>query len=113
MHFNKLGSIRSSPLNAAKVANQLQQDSKLPLLLAADLERGVATRLNDVPSFPWHMAFGAVADANEVEHFAAITALEARAVGIQSALAPVADVNNNPANPVINEQPFVEDADQS
>jgi hypothetical protein len=70
MHFNKSGPIRSSPLDAAKVANQLQQDSKLPLLLAADLERGVATRLNDVTPFPWPMAFGAVADANEVEHFA-------------------------------------------
>jgi beta-N-acetylhexosaminidase len=112
MHFNKSGPIRSSPLDAAKVANQLQQDSKLPLLLAADLERGVATRLNDVPSFPWPMAFGAAADANEVEHFAAITAREARAVGIQWALAPVADVNSNPANPIINDRSFGEDPEQ-
>src|SRR5258706_459805 len=109
MHFNKFGPIRSSPLDAAKVANQLQRDSKLPLLLAADLERGVATRLNDVPSFPWPMAFGAVADANDVERFAAVTAREPRAVGIQWALAPVADVNSNPANPVINDRSFGED----
>jgi len=46
MHFNKSGPVRTSPLNAAKVANRLQTDSKLPLLLAADLERGVASRLN-------------------------------------------------------------------
>src|SRR6266436_2614829 len=55
MQSNSSGPVRSSPLDAAKAANQLQRDSKLPLLLAADLERGVASRLTDVPSFPWPM----------------------------------------------------------
>jgi beta-N-acetylhexosaminidase len=82
------------------------------LLLAADLERGVASRLNEVPAFPWPMAFGAMNDPSEVERFAATTAREARAVGIQWALAPVADVNSNPANPVINDRSFGEDPDQ-
>lgn len=109
MHFDKAGPIRSSALEAARVANQLQADSKLPLLLAADLERGVASRLNDVPAFPWPMAFGAAKNADNVERFAAITANEARAIGIQWALAPVADVNNNPANPIINTRSFGED----
>jgi beta-N-acetylhexosaminidase len=109
MHFDKAGPIRSSALEAARVANQLQADSKLPLLLAADLERGVASRLHDVPAFPWPMAFGAANDADAVERFAAITAKEARAVGIHWALAPVADVNNNPANPIINTRSFGED----
>lgn len=112
MHFNHSGPVRSSPLNAAKVANELQRDSRMPLLLAADLERGVASRLNAVPSFPWPMAFGAVNDPNDVERFAAITAQEARAIGIQWALAPVADVNSNPANPVINDRSFGEDSEQ-
>src|SRR5258708_6513967 len=66
MHFNHAGPVRSSPLDAARVANQLQRESKLPLLLAADLERGVASRLNDVPAFPWPMAFGALIDSGEV-----------------------------------------------
>src|SRR5437899_195538 len=112
MHFNRSGPLRSSPLDAARVANQLQHESKLPLLLAADLERGVASRLSNVPGFPWPMAFGAVDDANEVEHFAAITAQEARAIGVQWALAPVADVNSNPANPIINTRSFGEDPEQ-
>jgi len=56
MHFNTDGPIRSSPVDAARTANQLQLDSKLPLLLAADIERGVASRLRDVPAFPWPMA---------------------------------------------------------
>jgi beta-N-acetylhexosaminidase len=112
MRFNRQGPVRSSPVDAAKVANQLQRDSKLPLLLAADIERGVASRVHDVPSFAWPMAFGAVGNAKEVENFAAVTAQEARAIGIQWALAPVADVNSNPANPVINTRSFGEDPDQ-
>ena len=87
LHSDRTGLIRPSPPNAAKVANQFQRDSMLPLLVAADLERGVATRLSDVPSFPWPMAFGAVGDAKDVEQFAAITAQEARAAGIQWAAA--------------------------
>src|SRR6266850_6735189 len=109
MHFATSGPVRSSAIEAAKAANQLQGDSKLPLLLAADLERGVASRLHDVPAFPWPMAFGAGNDTDEVERFGEITAQEARAIGIQWALAPVADVNNNPANPIINTRSFGED----
>jgi len=112
MHFDKSGPLRSSPLDLARVANQLQRDSKLPLLLAVDVERGVASRLNNVPSFPWPMAFGAADDASQVERFAAITAREARAVGIQWALAPVADLNSNPANPIINDRSFGENPER-
>jgi beta-N-acetylhexosaminidase len=112
MHFNHLGPVKGSPLDAARVANQLQRDSKLSLLLAADIERGVASRLRDAPAFPWPMAFGAVGDEQEVERFGAITAREARAIGVQWALAPVADVNSNPANPVINDRSFGEDPEQ-
>jgi len=109
MHFDNSGPIRSSALEAAKVANQLQTDSRLPLLLAADLERGVASRLHDAPAFPWPMAFGATSNDEEVQRFAAITAKGARAIGIQWALAPVADVNSNPANPIINTRSFGDD----
>ena len=111
-HINRQGLLRVSATDVARVTNQLQTDSKLPLLVAADLERGVASRLNDVPDFPWPMAFGAVGNATEVERFAAITARQARAVGIHWALAPVADVNSNPANPVINDRSFGEDPEQ-
>lgn len=108
-HINEHGVVHPSPLEAAKVINQLQTDSKLPLLIAADLERGLASRLSGVPDFPWPMALGAVGNPEETEHLGAITAREARAVGIEWALAPVADVNNNPANPVINDRSFGED----
>lgn len=73
-HINRQGLLRVSATDVARVTNQLQTDSKLPLLVAADLERGVASRLKDVPDFPWPMALGAVGNATEVERFAAITA---------------------------------------
>jgi len=82
MHFDKSGPIRMSAVHAATIANRLQRESKIPLLLAADLERGVASRLRGVPDFPWPMALGAAGDTHEVERFAGVTAQEARAVGI-------------------------------
>lgn len=109
-HINQKGLVRPSPLETAKVTNQLQSDSKLPLLLAADLERGLASRLKGVPDFPWPMAFGAVGDPAEAERMGATTAREARTLGIEWALSPVADVNDNPANPVINDRSFGEDS---
>jgi beta-N-acetylhexosaminidase len=112
MHFNSLGPIRSTAIAVAKVANQLQRDSKLPLLLAADVERGVASRLKNVPAFPWPMAWGAVGNPATVRRIGVITASEASAVGIQWAMAPVADINSNPANPVINDRSFGEDPEQ-
>jgi len=58
MHFNQSRAVRVSPIDVARISNQLQADSNVPLLLAADLERGVASRLKDVPSFhgQWHGA---------------------------------------------------------
>jgi len=106
------GMIRASPADVARLTDQLQSGSKLPLLVASDLERGMASALKDVPDFPWPMAFGAAGDVTEVERLAAITAREARAVGIHWAIAPVADVNSNPANPVINHRSFGEDPGQ-
>jgi beta-N-acetylhexosaminidase len=111
-HFSRSNLVKSSSLNAARIANQLQRDSKLPLLLAADMERGAASRVSDAPAFPWPMAFGAVNNVHEVEQFAAITARQARAIGIQWAVAPVADVNSNPNNSVINVRSFGEDPEQ-
>jgi len=108
-HINAQGLVRVDPLAAAKTINQLQSDAKLPLLMAADLERGVASRLENVPDFPWPMALGAVDDPATAERVGAITARAARAVGINWALAPVADVNSNPANPIINDRSFGED----
>ena len=104
--------LRSEPYEAAELLNRLQRDSKLPLLFAADFERGVSTRLQGTANFPHAMAFGADGKIEDAEMFGRITALEARAVGVHWNFFPDADVNSNPANPIINTRSFGEDPKQ-
>jgi beta-N-acetylhexosaminidase len=92
--------------------NRLQKEVKLPLLVAADFERGVPTRLFGTTAFPHAMAFGAAGNLAYAEEFGRITAQEARAIGVHWNLFPVADVNSNPANPIINTRSFGEDPQQ-
>src|SRR5436305_5319321 len=101
--------LKNPPLEVAAMANQLQRDSKLPLLIAADFERGLASRVSSVPAFPDAMAFGAIGKTEYTERFGAITAEESRAIGVHWNLFPVADVNSNPDNPIINTRSFGED----
>ncbi|HET9839444.1 MAG TPA: glycoside hydrolase family 3 protein [Candidatus Angelobacter sp.] len=101
--------LKNPPLEVAMMANQLQRDSALPLLIAADFERGIFTRVSPAPAFPDAMAFGAVGNPAYAEKFGAITAQESRALGIHWNFFPVADVNSNPNNPIINTRSFGED----
>ncbi|PYX37364.1 MAG: hypothetical protein DMG81_14315, partial [Acidobacteria bacterium] len=104
--------LKSEPYEATVLLNHLQQESKLPLLLAADFERGLSMRLNGPTVFPHAMAFGAAGKPENAEAFGRITAEEARAIGIHWNFFPVADVNSNPINPVINTRSFGEDPQQ-
>lgn len=87
---------------------QLQSWANIPLLIAADVEEGVGQRFAGAVWFPPPMAIGAIAMQDldtalaYAHQFGAATAQEALAIGINWVLAPVVDVNNNPANPVIN-----------
>jgi len=103
--------LKNPPLEVAMMANQLQRDSALPLLIAADFERGIFTRVSPAPAFPDAMAFGAAGNPEYAERFGAITAEESRALGIHWNFFPVADVNSNPNNPIINTRSFGEDPD--
>ena len=87
--------------------NQLQEESKLPLLVAGDFERGVLpAHLFGTTVFPHAMAFGAAGNLAYAEEFGRITAQESRALGVHWNLFPVADVNSNPANPIIGTRAF-------
>jgi len=93
--------------------NQLQEESKLPLLIAGDFERGVLpARLFGTTVFPHAMAFGAAGKLAYAEEFGRITAQESRALGVHWNLFPVADVNSNPANPIIGTRAFGADPQQ-
>ena len=103
---------RNQPYEAAALLNRLQQDSKLPLLIGADFERGVSMRLHGTTDFPHAMAFGAAAKIDYAAAFGRITAQEARAIGVHWNFFPDVDVNSNPANPIINTRSFGEDPQQ-
>jgi beta-N-acetylhexosaminidase len=98
-----------SPLDIAAKLNRLQERSALPLLIASDLEGGTSIRFNGGTPLPPNMGVAAAGSDSLAYAMGRITALEGRAVGIHLAFAPVADVNNNPGNPIINTRSYGED----
>jgi beta-N-acetylhexosaminidase len=107
-HGSPLGIVKDEAYPTAVLANELQSKSKYPLLIGADYERGTAMRQDEGTSFPTAMAVAAAGDPKDAYTMGKITALEARAVGVQWVYAPVCDVNNNPGNPIINTRSFGE-----
>jgi len=104
---------KNEPYEAADLLNRLQRDSKFPLLVAADFELGLSNRLNGTTAFPNAMAIAASGHPDHAETFGRITAQEARAIGVHWNFFPVADVNSNPDNPIINTRSFGEDPQQA
>ncbi len=110
-----------SPIETAEKLNAMQRLSALPLVIGADYETGAAFRqrggyflpnniyLGGATMFPPQMGLGATRDTSLAYEQGRITALEGRAMGVHIAFAPVLDVNNNPANPVIGVRSFGED----
>lgn len=109
LHIGGLIVSVGSPFDVAAKLNRLQQRSQLPLLVGSDLEGGTAIRLNGGTPFPPNMGVAATGSDTDAYELGRITALEGRAVGLHLAFAPVADVNNNPSNPIINVRSFGED----
>src|SRR5215813_9683329 len=103
---------KTGPYEAAMLINQLQRDAKVPLIVGADFERGLSMRLAGVTTFPHAMAFGAAGKPEFAEQFGKIVAEESRAIGVDWNFFPVADVNSNPDNPIINTRAFGEDPQQ-
>jgi beta-N-acetylhexosaminidase len=109
---NHVGGIilfRGPVYESVVIVNRMQQLAKYPLLVSSDLEAGAGMRFDDTVNFPWNMAVGATGNPEYARRQGELTALEARALGIQQIYAPVADVNNNAANPVINVRSYGED----
>jgi len=106
------GTILGQPHAAAATLNRLQALARVPLLTSADFEFGVGMRIAGGTQFPRAMAFGAAGDPALAEQAGRIVAEESRAIGVHVDFAPVADVNNNPRNPVINTRSFGEDPER-
>ncbi|HET9479814.1 MAG TPA: glycoside hydrolase family 3 N-terminal domain-containing protein, partial [Pyrinomonadaceae bacterium] len=109
---NKVGGIilfRGPVYESVILVNRMQQLARYPLLISADLEAGAGMRFEDTINFPWNMAVAATGNPEYARRQGEITAREARALGVHQIFAPVVDVNNNAANPVINVRSYGED----
>jgi beta-N-acetylhexosaminidase len=101
-----------NPRQVASLSNGLQRaatssGAHLPLIIAIDQEGGSVTRLESrVTELPGSMAIGAGGSPSDARALATISARELRALGVNLNLAPVADVNSNPANPIIGARSF-------
>ncbi|MCU1336378.1 MAG: glycoside hydrolase, family 3 domain protein [Bryobacterales bacterium] len=110
---SQYGLVRNAEPHALAVfLNQMQKLAKTPLLVASDFERAASMRVTGGTRFPHSMAFGAADDLAATKYEGLVAAREARALGIHWIFAPVADVNNNPLNPIINLRSYGEDPEQ-
>ena len=92
----------------AVMTNYFRKLSKVPPVIAVDGEWGIGMRLRDVAKFPYQMTLGAIADDSLIYRMGVAVASQMKREGVNVNLAPVADVNNNPRNPVINFRSFGE-----
>jgi beta-glucosidase-like glycosyl hydrolase len=99
----------SDVYETAFLTQKLQRESKIPLLVSADLEAGIGMRFNDTTFWPSAMAIAATGEPRFAEELGRIEAEEAKTIGINHILAPVCDVNVDADNPVINTRSFGED----
>lgn len=96
------------PVKQVSLVNYFQSIAKTPILMAIDGENGVGMRVDSVTPLPKMMMLGALKDSSIVYRYGKWVAEQCRQMGLQVNFAPVADVNNNPDNPVINDRSFGE-----
>lgn len=99
----------SDPVTQVKFLEDLQKRSKIPLLISADAEWGLAMRMKDTAAFPKNGILGAIGDFDLIYQVGAEIGRQAKRVGIHLNFSPVADVNTNPDNPIIGIRSFGDD----
>jgi beta-N-acetylhexosaminidase len=93
----------------AELTNKYQKMAQVPLLIGMDAEWGLGMRLTGIRNYPRQMMIGATADTILMYKIGAAVATQCKRLGVHVNFAPDIDVNNNPANPVINFRSFGED----
>ena len=96
------------PTIQAKLTNEFQKNSEIPLLISMDAEWGVGMRLDSVPKFPWNMSLGAISDDKLIESIGAEIGIQFKRLGVHMNFAPVIDINTNSKNPIIGNRSFGE-----
>ncbi len=108
---HKIGGLiffQGGPVRQVKLINEYQAASKVPLLGAIDAEWGIGMRLDSTVSYPFQMSLGAIQNDSLIYKMGVEVAKQIKRVGLHLNFAPVVDVNNNAANPVINFRSFGE-----
>ena len=95
--------------NQVVLTNEAQRMADIPLLITFDGEWGLSMRLRDTPAFPKNMVLGCIQNDSLLYEYGREMARQCKELGVQVNFAPVADVNINPKNPVINTRSFGED----
>ncbi len=98
--------LKGDAFSAAMLANHFQSIAPRPLLISADMERGVAMRLDGATEFSPNMAVAATGDPKLAADMAKAIAEEAKLIGLNQNYAPTVDLNINPLNPIINTRSF-------
>ena len=98
--------LKGNTYDAAVLANRFQMIAPRPLLISADMEKGLAMRIEGATEFAPNMALSATGNSGLVHSMAGIIAQEAKALGIHQSYAPNVDLNINPLNPVINTRSY-------
>lgn len=99
---------QGDPVTQVRQMNMYQKQARTPLLGAIDAEWGLGMRLDSTISYPYQMALGAIEDNTLIYNLGVEVARQIKSTGLHLNFAPVADVNNNPENPVINYRSFGE-----
>ncbi|MUU77288.1 glycoside hydrolase family 3 N-terminal domain-containing protein [Winogradskyella endarachnes] len=110
-HIGGLIYSNGGPIRQAKLNNELQAASKIPLLIGMDAEWGLSMRLDSTYAFPWNMTLGAITDNNLVEQTGRYIGEHCKRLGVHFNFAPAVDINTNPNNPIIGNRSFGEDRD--
>ena len=97
------------PVSQARLTNDYQRVSRIPLLVGMDAEWGLAMRLDSTYAFPWNMTLGAIEDSTIVEQVGYQIGMHAKRLGVHINFAPDIDINTNPKNPIIGNRSFGED----
>jgi len=110
-HIGGLIYSKGGPMRQAKLNNELQAASKIPLLVGMDAEWGLSMRLDSTYAFPWNMTLGAITDNALVEQAGRQIGEHCKRLGVHFNFAPAVDINTNPENPIIGNRSFGEDRD--
>jgi len=100
---------QGSPTRQAMLTNQYQHQAKTPLLIAMDAEWGLAMRIDSTVRYPRQMMLGSIKNEKLIYDMGCQIAWQLKRMGVHINFAPVADINNNPDNPVISSRSFGED----